>query len=101
MRLKGSSDPVSGTQTVMRKDRAQYRRLAAESLKLAEQVPVAQRATVIEAPQGWQRLAEEQDRATVDSGFTLDLVFAHGLCEGYLRGLNRAIAAPVRIAAFA
>jgi predicted lipase len=39
--------------------------------------------------------------AVVDSGATLDLGFAHGLCEGYLRGLNKAIAAPVALHAFA
>ena len=38
--------------------------------------------------------------AVIDSGFTLDLGFAHALCQGYLRGLNRTIAAPATIAAF-
>lgn len=32
--------------------------------------------------------------AVINSGFTLDLGFAHGLCEGYTRGLNRTIAEP-------
>jgi hypothetical protein len=35
--------------------------------------------------------------AVVNSGPTLDLVFAHGLCEGYLRGLNRTIATPATL----
>jgi predicted lipase len=39
--------------------------------------------------------------AVVDSGATLDLGFAHGLCEGYLRGLNKAIAAPMTLHTFA
>jgi triacylglycerol lipase len=39
--------------------------------------------------------------AVIDSGATLDLGFAHGLCEGYARGLNKAIAAPALLHAFA
>ncbi len=35
--------------------------------------------------------------AVIDSGMTFDFGFAHGLCEGYLRGVNRTIAAPARI----
>ena len=38
--------------------------------------------------------------AVVDSGATLDLAFAHGLCEGYFRGLNRTIAAPAIVETF-
>jgi hypothetical protein len=38
--------------------------------------------------------------AVINSGFTLDLGFAHGLCEGYLRGLNSTIASPAQIATF-
>jgi triacylglycerol lipase len=35
--------------------------------------------------------------AIVDGGFTLDLGEAHGLCAGYIRGLNRLIAQPVEL----
>jgi len=38
--------------------------------------------------------------AVINSGFTLDLNFAHSLCEGYLRGLHRTIAAPAVISSF-
>jgi predicted lipase len=33
--------------------------------------------------------------AIINGGLTLDLVAAHGLCAGYIRGLNRTIAEPV------
>jgi hypothetical protein len=35
--------------------------------------------------------------AIIDGGFTLDLGEAHGLCAGYIRGLNRVIAEPVEL----
>jgi triacylglycerol lipase len=35
--------------------------------------------------------------AIIDGGFMFDLGEAHGLCAGYLRGLNRVIAAPVEL----
>jgi predicted lipase len=35
--------------------------------------------------------------AIIDGGFTLDLGEAHGLCAGYIRGLNRTIAEPVEL----
>lgn len=38
--------------------------------------------------------------AIIDSGFTLNIKFAHELCDGYLRGLNRTVAAPPVIAVF-
>ena len=38
--------------------------------------------------------------AVIDSGFTLDIRFAHELCDGYLRGLNRAVVTPPVVAPF-
>jgi hypothetical protein len=38
--------------------------------------------------------------AVINSGFKLDLGLAHGLCEGYLRGLKSEIASPAQMAAF-
>jgi predicted lipase len=35
--------------------------------------------------------------AIINSGATLDLGFAHSLCEGYARGLNRTIADPALV----
>jgi phytoene/squalene synthetase len=42
----------------------EYRRLADECLQLANQLPAGQRGSLIAMAQTWQRLAEEQDRAT-------------------------------------
>jgi phytoene/squalene synthetase len=42
----------------------EYRRLADECLQLANQLPVGQRGSLIAMAQIWQRLAEEQERAT-------------------------------------
>src|SRR5262249_47736483 len=39
--------------------------------------------------------------AVINSGLTLDLAFAHGLCEGYTRGLNRTIVEPAEELALA
>jgi phytoene/squalene synthetase len=46
-------------------DRAEeYRRLAAECLQLANQLPAGQRANLMQMAQTWQRLADEQEHAT-------------------------------------
>lgn len=42
-------------------------------------------------PVGYQHVGTA---AVINSCLTLDLPFAHGLCEGYTRGLNRTIAEP-------
>jgi len=42
----------------------EYRHLAEECLKLANLLPAGQRGSLIAMAQTWQRLAEEQDRAT-------------------------------------
>jgi hypothetical protein len=42
----------------------QYQRLAQECWKLAKMLAPEQRATVLEMAKTWQRLAEEQGRAT-------------------------------------
>jgi phytoene/squalene synthetase len=42
----------------------EYRRLADECLQLANLLPAGERQNVIAMAQTWQRLAEEQDRAT-------------------------------------
>jgi len=42
----------------------EYRRLADECLMLANLLPAGQRESLIAMAQTWQRLAEEQDRAT-------------------------------------
>jgi len=42
----------------------QYRRLAKECWKLAKMLPPGCRSTVLEMAETWQRLAEDQERAT-------------------------------------
>jgi hypothetical protein len=43
----------------------QYRRLAQECWRLAQMIPADARASLLEMAQVWQRLADEQDHATV------------------------------------